>query len=433
MRIIADLHIHSKYSRATSQNMDIPTIAFYAKIKGLDIVGTGDIFHPLWFNEVKEQLEETQKGSGIYSLKDKPNFKTKFVITNEVSTVYEQDGKARRIHHCLLLPSLEVASQLIDALSKYGNLESDGRPILQITSPELVEIVKSICEEVEIFPAHAWTPWWSMYGANSGFNSIKECYQDKLHKIHALETGLSSDPPMNWRLSELDSISLLSNSDSHSPYPHRIGREANVLKVKELNYKEIVDAIRKKDSKRLLFTIETKPEYGKYHWTGHRICNISMPGDEAIKLGNICPKCKRKMTRGVEERVEELADRPKGYKPKDRPHFIYLLPLEELIAIINGGKSVFTKSVQIIYNKLINKFENEFNVSLFADLNKIEEVAGKEISITIKAMREDKINVIPGYDGVYGQIQLPNEIRGLRKEKRKVGKGGRGTLEDFTS
>jgi uncharacterized protein (TIGR00375 family) len=432
MRVIADLHIHSKYSRATSQNMDIPTIAFYARIKGLNIVGTGDIFHPLWFKEVKEQLVETYEGSGIYALKDKPNYKTKFMITNEVSTVYEQDGKKRRIHHCLLLPSLDVAHQLIDTLSKYGNLESDGRPILQITSPELVEVVKDVCKEVEIYPAHAWTPWWSIYGANSGFNSIKECYQDKLHEIHALETGLSSDPPMNWRLSELDSISLLSNSDSHSPYPHRIGREANLFEIKELSYREIVDAIRKKDAKRLIFTIETKPEYGKYHWTGHRACNVSMPGDKAVKMGNICPKCKRRMTRGVEERVEELADRPKGYRPKNFPSYVYLLPLEELIATINGEKSLFTKSVQTIYNKLIAKFENEFNVSLFANLDDIKEVAGEEISIAVKAVREERIKVIPGYDGVYGQIQLPDELRGIRREGRKGRKKLKGTLEDFT-
>ncbi|MEM1524643.1 MAG: endonuclease Q family protein [Nitrososphaerales archaeon] len=405
MKIFADLHIHSKYSAATSVNMNIHTIAYYAMIKGLQIVGTGDITHPKWFKEVSELLIP-DGDTNLLKLKEKPQLPIRFMITTEVATVYFDAGKTRKIHHLLLIPSLDVAAQISDVLRKSGDLEVDGRPVLTLTSPELVEKIKQISELIEIIPAHIWTPWWSILGANSGYDSIKECYADQVHHIHALETGLSSDPPMNWRVSELDRYTLISNSDSHSPQPYRLGREANVFELDELSYIEILNVIRTKDPKRFLSTIETKPEYGKYHYSGHRNCEVSMSGIEAIKHGNKCPKCGKILTKGVEQRVEELADRPQGYMPKDVPWFHHLLPLHEVIATVIGASSPYVKSVQMIYDNLIKAFGNEFSVMIFAPLAEIERVAGKEIAITIQAVREDSIKVIPGYDGLYGKIVI---------------------------
>ncbi len=352
MKVFLDGHIHSRYSRATSQDMTISNIARYAQLKGLNVVGTGDFTHPLWLKELKENLVEENE-SGLYSVKGKEKFKVLFMITTEVNTVFEFEGKTKRVHHVIWTPSIQTAEQINEKLSRYGSLESDGRPTLSMTPPELVEIVLDVSKDNVIFPAHAWTPWFSVFGAFSGFNSLKDCYQDKTDKIFAVETGLSSDPPMNWRVSELDRLPIISNSDSHSYWPWRLGREANVLEVKNLTYQEIIKTIRLKNPEKFLFTIETDPAYGKYHWTGHRNCGVSMSASEAIKHGDICPVCGKKMTKGVEERVEEVADRPKGYKPANTPGFVHLIPLSEILALVEGFESPSNRKTWDLYTCLL--------------------------------------------------------------------------------
>lgn len=419
MEIVADLHIHSRYSAATSEDMKISTIAYYGKIKGLDLIGTGDALHPKWLQELEDEL--LQEDNGLYVSKrvaDSP----RFMVTVEVATVFEYEGKSRRIHHLILLPSLDEANQLADLLKTKGNISQDGRPTFNITAAELLDLTTSLSEQIEVIPAHIWTPWWSLFGSVSGFNLVEECYQDKAYEIRALETGLSSDPPMNWRLSRLDRYLLVSNSDSHSPLPHRLGREANVFELTELSYSEVISSLRRRGRSRLKYTIETYPQYGKYHWTGHRACNISMSPQEALKVNCICPKCGKKMTLGVEQRVEELADRPLGYRPQNVPDFKYLLPLGEIIGSVLGA-STFTKTVQNKYKVLIEAFGSEFNAAFNAPYTELSRFAGPEVASAIKAVRENRARIKPGFDGVYGEISFPDlEGRGVVK----------GTLDEWS-
>src|SRR5665647_2025740 len=289
--------------------MSISEIARFAQIKGLNLVGTGDFTHPQWLKEIKETLTPEPEAN-LLRIAGKPGSLVHFMLTTEVCTIFNYNNESKKVHHVILTPSLETADQLNDRLKRYGDLSSDGRPILNMTAPQLVEEVMAISDENMVFPAHAWTPWFSVFGAFSGFDSIDDCYQDMTKHIFAIETGLSSDPAMNWRLSKLDRFTLLSNSDCHSFWPWRIGREANVFELEKFSYSEIIGAIRSKDSAKFKFTIETDPAYGKYHWTGHRNCNVSLSPQEARKLNNVCPVCGRRLTEGVEQRVEELADRP---------------------------------------------------------------------------------------------------------------------------
>ena len=402
-RVIADLHIHSKYSRATSANMNILEISHFSQIKGLTLVGTGDFTHPKWLREIKEKLVEVH-GTGLYKPADAPEKPVWFMITGEVSTVFEFNGEIKRVHHVILAPSIEVAEQINDRLSRYGDLESDGRPVLNMSAPHLVEEVMEVSRDNMVFPAHAWTPWFSVFGAFSGFDRMEDCYQDMIKYIYALETGLSSNPPMNWRLSSLDRFTLLSNSDSHSSWPWRIGREANLFVLERLTYWDIVDSIRRKDANVLRLTIETDPAYGKYHWTGHRSCGVSLPPEEAIKLGNKCPVCHKRLTKGVEQRVEELADRPYGFKPSGSPGYMHLLPLSEVISAVIGANSPNSQKTWSIYNALISRFGNEYSVLIDADFNEIARVTNPLIAEAIVRVREGRVKVIPGYDGVYGQI-----------------------------
>ncbi|OYT53583.1 MAG: DNA helicase UvrD [Candidatus Hecatellales archaeon ex4484_218] len=380
------------------------------------MVGTGDFTHPLWLKELKEDLVEVEN-TGLYKVKNEENLKVFFMITTEVNTVFEFEGKTKRIHHVIWVPSIEVAEQVNEALSKFGSLDIDGRPTLKMAPPELVEIVLSISDENLIFPAHIWTPWFSLFGAFSGFNSLKDCYQDKTHKIYALETGLSSDPPMNWRVSELDRLTILSNSDSHSYWPWRLGREANVFNLNSLTYHEIVEAIKSKNVEKLTFTVETNPAYGKYHWTGHRACGVSMPASEAIKYGGICPVCGKKMTKGVEERVEEIADRPMGYKPPNSSGYIHLLPLSEILALIFGFESPSSKKTWEIYSRLIEKFGNEYKVLLEAKFEDIAKIVGVEAADLIIKVRKGQVKIQPGYDGVYGKLIIDWETKPSIKKK----------------
>ncbi|MCW4022618.1 MAG: endonuclease Q family protein [Candidatus Bathyarchaeota archaeon] len=405
MRVVADLHIHSRFSRATSQNMTIGEITKYAKIKGLTLVGTGDFTHPTWFNELSEELSEVE-GAGLYCSATKPESPVRYMLTAEVCTTYYVNEKNKRIHHVIFTPSLETASQVSDRLKRYGDLSLDGRPFLEMTSAQLVEEVMEVSDQNEVVPAHIWTPWFSLFGAFSGFETIEDCYEDMTKHIHALETGLSSDPPMNWRLSSLDRFTLISNSDCHSHWPWRIGREANVFELPKLTYMEIVDTLRKKDNKRFKFTIETDPAYGKYHWSGHRKCNVSVSPQEAIKYGNRCPECGRKLTRGVDQRIEELADRPADYVPKNPIGYKRLLPLHEIIKAVFGVSSPATKKVWAVYNSLIEKFGDEYTILIDVPQQELSRVVDPKIAEAIVRVRQEKAHVTPGYDGVYGELVL---------------------------
>ncbi|MEM2098676.1 MAG: endonuclease Q family protein [Candidatus Bathyarchaeia archaeon] len=405
IQVIADLHIHGRYSRATSPQMNIAEIARHAKIKGLNLVGTGDFTHPKWLQEIRENLVP-KENSGIYEAVNNPDLSVYFMLTTEVCTIFDVAGENKKVHHVILTPSTETAEQINDVLSKYGDLSADGRPTLEMTAAHLVEEITQLSSDNVIFPAHAWTPWFSVFGAFSGFDSIEDCYQDMTKHIHALETGLSSDPQMNWRLSKLDRFTLVSNSDSHSFWPWRIGREANVFELDEVSYAAVVDAIYSKNPKRFKFTVETDPAYGKYHWTGHRVCNVSLSPQEAIKLGGICPVCRKQLTKGVEQRVEELADRPADFKPVETPGFMRLLPLSEITATVLNAGSPSTQQVWRIYNTLISKFGDEYTVLISVPKEALCEVVDSRIAEAIVKVRDGSVKVIPGYDGVYGKLIL---------------------------
>ena len=388
--------------------MTIGEITRFAKIKGLKLVGTGDFTHPKWFNELSEELAEVSDTSLYGSVKHSES-PVRYMLTAEVCTIFSVDEKSKKIHHVVFTPSLETATQINDRLKRYGNLEADGRPFLNMTASQLVEEVMEVSDENEVVPAHVWTPWFSLFGAFSGFDTVEDCYEDMTKHIHVLETGLSSDPPMNWRLSSLDKFTLISNSDCHSHWPWRIGREANVLELEQLTYMEVVDAIRKKDNKRFKYTIETNPAYGKYHWTGHRNCKVSLPPQEATKYGNHCPVCGRKLTRGVEQRIEELADRAADYTPENPIGYKRLLPLSEIITAVVGVSYPGAKKVWSIYNPLIRKFGDEYTVLIDVSKEEMSKIVDPQIAEAIVRVREEKAHVIPGYDGVYGQLVICDE------------------------
>jgi uncharacterized protein (TIGR00375 family) len=402
MRVVADLHIHSKYSRATSNNMNLEGMSGGAKIKGINLLGTGDFTFKTWLDELKRKLEPVE--GNLFKYND-----VFFMLTTEVSTIFSFEGKTRKVHHLIHIPDFEIADQINESLSQCGNLKADGRPTLTVSAPELVEKIIGISNKVLITSAHAWTPWFSVFGSKSGFDRVEDCYQDQTKNIFSLETGLSSNPAMNWRLSALDKFTLLSNSDSHSPNSWRLGREANVFELKKLSFNEIYEVIKEKDKKRFLFTIEVPPHLGKYHFTGHRNCGISLSPSEAIKFNNVCPKCKRPLTIGVEQRVEELADRPEGFVPKDAIPFKTLISLYELISYALGIGQLYSKRVAEEQNKLLKLLGNELEILLDVPEEKLKETADEKIVEMIMKNREGKINVVPGYDGVYGRIARDDE------------------------
>ncbi|UCC91649.1 MAG: DNA helicase UvrD [Candidatus Aenigmatarchaeota archaeon] len=396
MKIISDLHIHSRFSRATSRELNIPNLVKYAKVKGVNLLGTGDFTHPVWLKELKNELKED--GSGI--LKNQGGFP--FILSTEISSIYKQGDSVKRIHNIILSPNFETVDQINDALKGRGvNIEADGRPICKIRSPELVEMVRGIDSKNEVIPAHIWTPWFSLFGSKSGFDRIEDCFQDQTKNIHALETGLSSDPAMNWRLSSLDRFSLVSFSDLHSFWPWRIGREATVFDLAGLTYDNLIGAIRTKEG--LVETIEVDPSYGKYHYDGHRDCRVSLDPKGSEKLQNICPVCKRPLTIGVLHRVEELADREEGSIPKGSRPFRSLIPLSEIISFVLGS-NLGSSRVWEGYNKLVNVFGSEFNVLLEAGEERMKRVVDDRIVNLVLEIRSGKVGVKPGYDGVYGEL-----------------------------
>jgi uncharacterized protein (TIGR00375 family) len=390
--------------------MCVREISRFGKLKGLGIVGTGDFTHPKWFEELGEALVP-EPGTGLYRLGSDGASNVRFMVTSEVCTVFAVKSGIKKVHHVILTPSFETAAQINDRLSNYGSLSSDGRPTLDLTAAHLVEEIMEVSDDNMVFPAHAWTPWFSIFGAFSGFDSVEECYEDMAKHVYSLETGLSSDPPMNWRLSRLDEYTLVSNSDCHSFWPWRIGREANVFDLSRPDYYEVLRAIRSKDAARFKFTIETDPSYGKYHWTGHRNCNVSLSPADAAKLGNICPVCRRRLTKGVEQRVEELADRPEGFKPEKAIGFMRLLPLSEIIATVLGVDSPSAERVWSVYTALVEKFGNEYSVLIDRSGDELSSVVDKQVAEAILRVREGRVRVVPGYDGVYGQLILNEEMQ----------------------
>ena len=415
MRFIADFHIHSKFSRATSRDMEVETLARWAKKKGIALLGTGDFTHPTYFAELKSKLEPS--GIGLFRLK-KGDQEIRYILTTEVCNIYTQNGKVRRIHNLIFAPSFDVVEVIRSKLGNLGKLSSDGRPIFSFSAKELVKMILDISPDCLIIPAHAWTPWFSIFGANSGFDSIAECFGEMSPHIHAVETGLSSDPEMNWRLSALDPITLISNSDAHSP--SRLGREANAFDC-ALDYNEIVGTIRNKDRRKLLFTIEFFPEEGKYHYDGHRQCGVIFSPSQTKANQYLCPKCHKKLTVGVVHRVEELSDRPEGFVPKNAIPSIHLIPLEEIIAGALGVR-VGTKAVESEYERLIERGGSEFWILLDATPDELASFIPPNILEGIVRMRQGKVSIIPGHDGVYGKITLfPDKKEGEEsKEQLKL-------------
>ncbi len=399
MKFVADLHIHSKYSRATSKEMNLESLDQWAKIKGIKVLATGDFTHPAWFQEIKTKLEEAEPG--LYKLKGSETG-TRFLLSVEISSIYSQGGKTRRVHNLILAPSMEVAEKINIALSWQGNIKSDGRPILGISSMDLAKLVFGISEEAVIIPAHAWTPWFSIFGSMSGFDTIEECFGEYANKIFALETGLSSDPAMNWRLSKLDNISLISNSDSHSA--EKIGREANVFDT-ELSFAGIIDSIKSRDLKKFLYKIEFFPEEGKYNYDGHRLCGVVLSPEETKKKNKICPQCGKPLTVGVMYRVDELADRSNSFISKVRVPFKKIVPLLEIIREIFGVASV-TKKVRAEYDRLIDVFGTELAILIDTPIEEIKSHGFDKLADAINRVRNGNINIQPGYDGEYGKVSI---------------------------
>ncbi|OHA09111.1 MAG: DNA helicase UvrD [Candidatus Sungbacteria bacterium RIFCSPLOWO2_01_FULL_59_16] len=414
MRIIADLHIHSPHARAVSKDMTLENLDHWARVKGITVMGTGDFTHPKWMKEIKEKLEPAEQG--LYTLKGKneklkvSETSTRFMLTVEISSIYSKGGKVRRIHNLIFAPSIETAEKINTQLGWLGNLASDGRPILGLDSEGLAKVVFNVDPQAVIVPAHAWTPWFSVFGSMSGFDSIEECFGAFTPQIFAIETGLSSDPAMNWRLSGLDAIALISNSDSHSL--QRIGREANVFDG-ELSYGGIMAVIRSHDPKRFLFTVEFFPEEGKYHYDGHSEHNVRMSPEETRKASGKCPTCGWPVTVGVMSRVEALADRPSGAKPPNAIPFKRMVPLDEIIGGAFGvGES--SKKVKAEYHRLVSTFGSEFAVLLEAPPSDLKSAAPPEVAEGITRVREGRIRIEPGYDGEYGRVSIFDEAERSR-------------------
>jgi len=411
MKYIADFHLHSKYSRATSKDMNLENLDKWARIKGVHILGTGDFTHPLWFKELKEKLEPAEQGlfkiKKKYKSKNGNGFDTRFILNVEISNIYSKGGKVRKIHNLIFAPSFEIAEKINAHLGWIGNIKSDGRPILGLDSKELAKIVFSISKDCMLIPAHCFTPWFSIFGSKSGFDSIDECFEEYAEYIYAVETGLSADPKMLWMLSNLDNITLISNGDAHSP--SKIGREANIFEGNKISYDLIKESIKSganhSSELKLIKTIEFFPEEGKYHWDGHRKCDVALSPKQSLKYNNICPKCGKPLTIGVMNRVYELADRKLGEKPKKYIPFQKMIPLVEIIGdVLNVGPN--TKTVDKYYKELINAFNTEFNVLLEIDKKKIASNSLPEIAEAIERVRNGKVSIEPGYDGEFGKIKI---------------------------
>ncbi len=433
MQFITDLHIHSKYSRATSGQMCLEELDRWADDKGILVMATGDFTHPLWFHEIKTKLDPAEPG--LFKLK--PEFKrptikgdyakTRFLLSVEISSIYSKNEKVHRIHNLVFAPSMETAEKINARLGALGNIRSDGRPILGLDAERLLKIVLEIDSKAVVIPAHAWTPWFSLYGSMSGFDSMEECFGDYAKEIFAIETGLSSDPAMNSRLSALDDVALISNSDSHS-LP-KIGREANIFDA-ELSYEGIIEAIRsgapnnyqKETGHKFISTVEFFPEEGKYHYDGHRNCEICFSPEETKKSKGICPKCGRPLTVGVMNRVDALADGKDRYETKGflkeapgRVPYYNLIPLDEIIAEVYGV-GAGSKKAKDTYVELIKKFGSELKILLKTESSEIEAAGFSDVARGVSMMRTGKVEIRPGYDGEYGIVKIPRAEAEKKKE-----------------
>ena len=410
---IADLHIHSKYSRATSRECDCAHLEVWARRKGVTLLGTGDFTHPAWRRELEESLVEA--GEGVFALRDDLRLpgevegEARFVLSSEISCIYKKDGRTRKVHHVILMPSFAAARRLSERLEGVGNLRSDGRPILGLDSRDLLQMALEACPEAIFIPAHIWTPHFSMLGAFSGFESVEDCFGDLAGEIYALETGLSSDPPMNWRVPALDGYRLVSNSDAHSP--SRLAREATLLEI-EPSYAALRRALRTGEG--LAGTLEFFPEEGKYHLDGHRNCRQCLEPAQTMALGGICPVCGRKLTVGVKHRVEELAGRPEGYAPPDAKPFESLAPLAEVLGACMGV-GADARRVQESYGRLLGALGSELYILREAPLEDIRAAAGEILAEGVRRLREGRVERCAGYDGEYGSVRLfaPGELRTL--------------------
>jgi uncharacterized protein (TIGR00375 family) len=428
MRFIADLHIHGPYAQACSKNTTFALLEEWAKKKGVHILGTGDIAHPLWNKTAKDCLKDGH-GTGMY--RSASGFP--FVLQMEISLIYTHLGKGRRVHHVLLFPSFEVVDQVIAYLLRHGRLDYDGRPIFKISSEDLVRDLRAISPDIELIPAHIWTPWFAMFGSKSGYDSFKDCFGSQQQHVHAVETGMSSDPAMNWRIPCLDEKQIVSFSDSHSYWPWRLGREATIFDIQELTYKNILQAVR--TGKGLAGTLETEPAYGRYHWDGHRDCNFSCDSKKSHELKGICPVCKKPLTIGVEYRVEELARRNNTFRRPSAPPFWKIIPLHELISAVSGSK-VESKQSWATYEKLLSQFKNENAILLETPAHELARVVDEPLVKTIIANREQRIDIIPGFDGEYGKVKLAwlrQDKLEERSKKNIVIKQAQKGLQDYFS
>jgi uncharacterized protein (TIGR00375 family) len=438
MEFVADLHLHSKYSRAVSKEMNLYNMALWGTKKGLDVLSTTDWTHPLWLREIKTELEED--GKGIFKIKNNKEFKTRFILSTEISSIYTQKGQVHRIHNLVFSPSIQTSEKIAAELIKRGcNLSSDGRPIIGLSSIQLMELIYAIDKDVLLVPCHAWTPWFALYGSNSGFDSIDDCFGEYADKICGVETGLSSDPYMNWQIEELNNRSLISNSDAHS-LP-KMGREATVFVPREpeikdlkIDYQDIIGAIKQDVSGRLKigYTIEFYPEEGKYHYTGHRNCNFVQDPKQTKLDGNICPVCHRPLTVGVMHRVEELAKVNKfpdevsklnanGVKwivdpARNHPPFVKLVPLNEIIAE-SLHSTVASQKVKTLFDEVCQKFDSELNVLLRTPVSDIEKAFGPRVAEGVDKVRRGNIVILPGFDGQYGIVKIWDDKKSTEKQE----------------
>jgi DNA helicase II / ATP-dependent DNA helicase PcrA len=416
MKFISDFHIHSHYSRATANNLNLENLYIAAQLKGITVVGTGDFTHPEWFKELKKKLIYDK--NGLYRLKPEIEKQCNkqvpfscrsqvlFVLVTEISNIYKKNGKTYKNHNLIFVPDLEVAARLGSRFSTIGNVKSDGRPILGLDARVMLEIFLELTDNGLFVPAHIWTPWFSLFGSKSGFDSIQDCFEDLTSHIYAVETGLSSDPAMNRRVSELDNLTLISNSDAHSPA--NLGREANIFDT-DLAYDSIIEAMKTGNPDRFLGTLEFYPEEGKYHYDGHRKCKISFHPEQTLSHNNICPVCEKPLTLGVLNRVNALSDRPENVKPEKSHPYDHIIPLTDILSeILRAGPR--TKKVLQQYRFILEKLGPELDVLNFLSLEKIEKAGIPLLRESIGRMRENKIKIFPGYDGEFGRLKIFEEV-----------------------
>ncbi|HRH31869.1 MAG TPA: endonuclease Q family protein [bacterium] len=416
MRRITDWHVHSRFSRACSQNLTLENNALWCQKKGVDVLGTADFTHPVWFQEIEKKLVEAEPG--LFTLADGQFPDMRYMLTTEVSQIYKKHDKTRRIHNLILAPSLEAVRKTNQWLLDSGfNLKADGRPILGLDSEELYKRLKDIDDRMVVIPAHAWTPWFSVFGSKSGFDSLEECFGSMAPHIFAIETGLSSDALMNRSCSMLDSIALISNSDAHSP--EKFGREANVfdLEPHEFSFDGFMKALRDRDTRKFLYTIEFYPEEGKYHVDGHADCGIALHPHDTKKHRGLCPKCKRPLTIGVMSRVADLHDRELASMPNNHVPQRSIVPLPEILAEVYGVVSPSSKKVKAMYDKMIPQLGNEFQILLDTSISDIQSFCGPDIAEAIRRVRGGEMSITPGYDGVFGKVKIfaENERKSAQK------------------